>query len=302
MQKLSVQRKPRVFDCVTFFNELDILELRLAELNDLVDIFVIAEGTRTFRGDLKPLIFEKNAYRFDRYLPKIRYLIVDDLPVHARSAWEREYWSRRALMRGLEDSLPEDVVIVSDVDEIPRPERLGNWINNSALDHSLVIMESEAFLYYLNVRPIGRRLSTVQAPRMLRRKFLRDAQKLRGFRSQVSKKRSLGVVEDIILRARALATFGAPIKVVIDHDAAWHFSFIGSPDIIRYKLLSYSHAERTDPGTVDEQNIARRIREGSWLFDDTIRLETIPIGRTFPASVRENCERWAPLVRPAAAQ
>lgn len=116
MQTHPSQGKPRVFDCFTFYNEMDILELRLAELNDVVDYFVIAEGTETFRGEQKPLNFEKNAHLFQAYLPKIKYIVIDDFPKHSKSAWDREYWSRRALMRGLYKSSPNDVVIVSDVD------------------------------------------------------------------------------------------------------------------------------------------------------------------------------------------
>ena len=71
---------PRVFDCFPFFNELDVLEIRLAELDALVDHFVIVEATRTHTGKPKPLYFADNRKRYDRYAHKIIHVVADDLP------------------------------------------------------------------------------------------------------------------------------------------------------------------------------------------------------------------------------
>jgi beta-1,4-mannosyl-glycoprotein beta-1,4-N-acetylglucosaminyltransferase len=297
MQTLSEQPKPLLFDCFTFFNELDILELRLSELNDVVKTFVIAEGTQTFRGDKKPLFFEKNALLFQKYLPKIRHVVIDDFPRNVCSAWDREHWSRRALLRGLGEAVSQDYVMVSDVDEIPRPERLKYWLTGDRLDRALLIMESEAFVYNLNVRPVGRRLSTIQAPRILKRKFLNDPQHVRGFRAKVSKRRPRSFVDDLIIQARAIAKFGTPLRLIVDREAAWHFSFVSSPELMRLKLLSYSHEEYCNPQMIDVQNIARRVESGQWLLDDSTRLEAIPICARFPSTIRGNLDRWAPLLR-----
>jgi hypothetical protein len=64
------------------------------------------------------------------------------------------------------------------------------------------------------------------------------------------------------------------------------------------KLLSYSHEERCDAKTIDVETIAQRIGTDRWLFDDSTRLEAIPIGATFPAAIRNDLERWRPLIRP----
>jgi beta-1,4-mannosyl-glycoprotein beta-1,4-N-acetylglucosaminyltransferase len=298
MRASATKYEPLLFDCFTFFNELDILELRLAELSGVVDHFVIAEGTKTFRGEPKPLHFEKNARRFQKYLSKIRHIVIDDEPPECRSAWDREHWSRQALMRGLQDAAPDDYVMISDVDEIPRPERLVYWIQQDRLGRRLLIMESEAFYYCLNLRPVGRRISTVQAPRVIRREFLDDPQQLRAFRARVSKRRSYGPFDQMILRARALAAFGAPLEVIVDPQSAWHFTYICTPEQVRLKLLSYSHAERCDADTIDVQKIAERMQSGSWLFDDFTKLEAVPIGTSFPSTIRNNLARWQPLIRP----
>ena len=86
---------PRVFDCFTFFNELDVLEIRLAELDPLVDHFVIVEATRTFTAKPKPLYFADNRKRYDRYAHKIIHVVVDDLPLDAPTHWVQRGASAR---------------------------------------------------------------------------------------------------------------------------------------------------------------------------------------------------------------
>ena len=112
-----------VWDCFTFFNELDILELRLAELDPVVDRFVVAEATRTFSNEPKPLHFADNRQRFSRWLPKITHVIIDDLPAEG-DAWDREAFQRNTVARGLGDARPDDVIMISDVDEIPFAENV----------------------------------------------------------------------------------------------------------------------------------------------------------------------------------
>ena len=71
-----------VYDCIPFFNELDILNLRLHVLNSYVDKFIIEEATVTFSGEPKELCFEKNKEMFREFLPKIEYIVVDNSPVN----------------------------------------------------------------------------------------------------------------------------------------------------------------------------------------------------------------------------
>ena len=109
-----------VIDCIPFFNELDILKLRLHILDPLVDRFVIEEATHTFSGLPKDLCFEKNREMFEEFLPKITYLVVDNSPKEI-STHERDKFQKNALAKALTDASDEDVLILSDVDEIPNP-------------------------------------------------------------------------------------------------------------------------------------------------------------------------------------
>jgi len=70
----------RIFDCFAFFNELDLLEIRLNELDPVVDKFILVESTRTFQKQFKPLYFNENKERFKKFLPKIEHVIVDHFP------------------------------------------------------------------------------------------------------------------------------------------------------------------------------------------------------------------------------
>lgn len=99
-----------IYDCFPFFNELDILEIRLNTLYDTVDYFVITEANKTHTGKEKEYIFEKNRERFAKFLDKVIYIKVEDFPDLESSKkssdgnkWLYENYQRDAIMRGLKD-------------------------------------------------------------------------------------------------------------------------------------------------------------------------------------------------------
>ncbi len=115
-----------VYDCFTFFNELELLRLRMEELNDVVDHFVLVESPISFTGKSKPLYFQENAVEFDKFKHKIIHVVIPAFPNltgdEEKDHWHRESYSRDAILRGLTNCQPEDVIFISDVDEIPRAE------------------------------------------------------------------------------------------------------------------------------------------------------------------------------------
>src|ERR1035437_8857546 len=112
---------PEIWDCFLFNNELDLLEYRFRLLDGHVDKFVVVEAARTFAGDPKPAFFAKNASRFADWPGKIRH-VVADLPVEAPDVWAREGAQRLALRKVVEDAPNDTLLVVGDVDEVPRPE------------------------------------------------------------------------------------------------------------------------------------------------------------------------------------
>jgi hypothetical protein len=113
-----------LFDCFIFNDELDLLELRLEESASLVDVFVLVEADRTFSGAEKPLHYMLNRTRFSKWHDKLRHIVVKDLPPPSAGRWAAEIHQRNAVTQGLDGAQHEDVVLVSDADEIVHPEVL----------------------------------------------------------------------------------------------------------------------------------------------------------------------------------
>lgn len=140
----------KVIDCFPFFNESELLELRLAELNDVVDYFVIAEANKTHTGNPKEFNFEKNRHKFKTYLDKIVYVKVTDLPDSPpENRWVAENFQRNAITRGLAKVAKKgDKILISDADEIPSPKAI---IENMNCDN-WVVFSQQLFYYYVNLK------------------------------------------------------------------------------------------------------------------------------------------------------
>lgn len=127
-----------VYDCFTFFNEYELLELRLKTLNNVVDYFVICELDVTQSGEKKPYNFEIHKNQYREYWDKIIYLKETDAPIlqYGKSRkqdsltmngdWAIENYQRNCIMHGLQKCRPDDLIILSDLDEIPNPKILKN--------------------------------------------------------------------------------------------------------------------------------------------------------------------------------
>jgi beta-1,4-mannosyl-glycoprotein beta-1,4-N-acetylglucosaminyltransferase len=115
VKKITLQPPAMIYDCFIFFDELDLLELRLRYLDQQVDYFVIAESARTFSGQSKPLYLLENRNRFAPWWHKIIHLTV---PVNELVTWEYEKYQRNYLKQGLKNCTDNDLIFISDCDEI----------------------------------------------------------------------------------------------------------------------------------------------------------------------------------------
>lgn len=136
----------RIYDCFKFFNELELLDLRLMTLDSIVDKFVLVEANLTHTGKPKEFIFEKNKHLFEKYLHKIIHIKVEDLPYSANDIWKAENYQRNCITRGLTDIKFGDKIIISDVDEIPNPDTLLSNLDTK----TPVPMVQHLFYYYVN--------------------------------------------------------------------------------------------------------------------------------------------------------
>ncbi|HUZ21441.1 MAG TPA: class I SAM-dependent methyltransferase [Acidimicrobiales bacterium] len=208
--------RPTIWDCVLFFNELDLLEARLEELEGIVDHVVVVEADRTFRGDLKPLWFHEHRERFARHEDKLHW-VVARLPEHG-DAWLREKLQRDAAMQALACVKPEDLVLCCDVDEIVRRDAVGAIVEATMLGP--VSLDMAMYYYSLDWRSP----QTWRHPKALRGR-------------------------DLPISIEALRMLGVhtPSNLPTVAKAGWHLSYFGGESRIHEKLESFSHAEYDTP-------------------------------------------------------
>jgi hypothetical protein len=146
----------RIFDVFPFHNEVEMLDLRLREMGDWVDRFVIVESTLSFTGRAKPLTFQENRARYAAFADKIVHVVVDDFPSFVMHAWAREFWQRDMGLRALSGlCAPDDLVLISDVDEIVDRRAVEAFAGEFA---ALKMEQSRYFLNYRRVLPRGEQL------------------------------------------------------------------------------------------------------------------------------------------------
>ena len=134
-----------IYDCFPFFNELELLEIRLRELEEVVDCFVLVESTRTHSNQPKPLYYQRHRRRFSRWNGRILPIVMEDVPSDA-SPWLLENRQRQAIGRGLVEAAPDDVILVSDVDEIPRAAGVRNYRDKPGVK----VFQQRLSYYFLN--------------------------------------------------------------------------------------------------------------------------------------------------------
>lgn len=138
----------KIYDCFLFLNEWDILELRLEVLYDHVDEFVIVEAAEGFRGYPKPFNFEEKRARYARFADKIQYVKLEE-HIETEDPWVREYWQRNQIMRGLTNCAPEDLILISDVDEFFDGELMADLYATTAHVPIMGFMQ-RMYRWYLN--------------------------------------------------------------------------------------------------------------------------------------------------------
>ena len=284
------------YDCFTFFNELDLLEIRLNILNDVVDRFVIAEATRTHRGQPKELLFEKNRNRFAAFADKIDYIVVDDLLPSEEIeknpyelAWVSENRQRNALKRGLSAARPQDIVLLSDLDEIPCPEAVAQLEDLLHGETKGVRFEMAFYYYFLNFKnyssPVWR-----QGTFAARCDIFED----KGYLSQPKCGRFMPESENHGATMQRLRFMPNACATCLPN-AGWHFSYLGGIEAIEKKLKSFSHSEYS---AIPRSVLEECIRRGRDPFGRGERYFADPIDETFPKYILENQEKFAALIFP----
>lgn len=278
-----------VYDCIPFFNEIDILKLRLHILDPIVDQFIIEEATVTFSGEEKELCFEKNRELFKEFLPKIRYIVVDNSPTDTTTHL-RDKFQKNALEKGLINATDEDVIILSDVDEIPNPKVLENIIENFDQD-KIYHLAQRMFYCFLNMEEMSGNLLSItgEFPGVERRMWLGT--------KVFSKKHipSTGIIE---LR-EAPVTAANAVRVA---DGGWHFGYMGSrheDDVAKRigdKVVAAAHQEYNTQDILAEAKY--RLMLGEDMFGRDARFERVEVDDTYPEYLLQHKAEYEYLIMP----
>lgn len=269
----------RIFDCFPLFNEIDLLELRLNELWDVVDVFVIVEATKTFTGNPKPMCLTDHAERLGKYMHKIRYVVVDDFPT-GMSNWGKEEYQRNAIKKELSDVLPDDVLVFSDLDEIPRATVVRRIAENGIKPREVYCLSLDWYSFYLNIK-IAEKWER-QGPRMIRAGDLGALYDLRRVTAPTS-----GWGRDMLRQIKSSRRMGYWVKRILVPDAGWHFTWMGGKEAVALKGSSIPVHSNMPEG---EKTIGWADKRLQALLDDGARYARVDIDDSYPSFVREHLD------------
>ncbi|MFL5729196.1 MAG: hypothetical protein ACJ75J_06890 [Cytophagaceae bacterium] len=266
-----------IYDCFAFFNELDLLELRLNELSPVVDKFVLVEATRTFQKTLKPLYYQENKDRYAAFHHKIIHIVVDEYPgffakFRIPNAWDYDNYQKEQIMKGLKECHEDDIVIISDLDEIPDPKKIKEFSQTPGIK----IFEQKMFYYFFNylaVKSLDLAPDYWRGPVMLRKKDLKSIKHARMQRGEKGK------------------------NLTVIKNGGWHFSYLGGIEKIIKKIESIAHIEFNKDYYKDPARIEELINSGNDLFDRDCRYKLIPVDETFPQYLRNNISKFEHLIK-----
>jgi beta-1,4-mannosyl-glycoprotein beta-1,4-N-acetylglucosaminyltransferase len=238
----------KVYDCFIFYNEFELLELRLDLLNNMVDYFVLVEANKTHKNESKEYYFENNKDRFTEFLHKIIHIKVDDMPDFDPSSdegrWKPEKHHRECILRGLQNIDPEDIVLISDVDEIPNPNII-EWLTSNQCKVLLKTRDKFQLDLIQVLKFLPESLFKNHGIRLLDRTPLALDQALFCyFVNRRSKNRWNGTV---ITKAKNLST---PQELRRRRDklprivnCGWHFTYLGGVDRVLLKINALRETE-----------------------------------------------------------
>lgn len=260
----------KVFDCFTFYNEFELLELRLKSLYDVVDYFVLVEADKTQSNIPKPFYFDENKNDFTEFLPKIKNIKVNmNISYKGAGDWSIENSQRNAISEGLIDAAPDDLIFISDLDEIWNPEILPQIIDNTAkvtkkrkipllpriggkryfmsweigekildfLEHSPIALEQNFHYYYFDWISKETWYGTI----LVKRKNLTTPQELRNLR----------------------------MKLPFLREGGWHFSYMGGAARVVEKIKAIVEGDefiKSNANLLDKNHIEKSMAEGTDIY------------------------------------
>jgi len=255
----------KIFDCFMYFDEEQVLDLRLNVLYQNVDYFVIVESTYNHKGEKRNLLF--NSKKFEKFNDKIIYLVYDKIPQlvepiketdnerekdgkYIMNALYRENAQRDFILEGLKSAKKDDLILISDVDEIPKLSS----VNLYQIKNEIILFKQDMFYYKYNLSLPNFKWTGTKA---VKRKNLVSPQWLRN-------------VKDRKYPFYRIDTFFSDKKYIdikIINDGGWHFSNIKSPEMIEHKLRSYLHHREFDQVSLSIKEINELVKKKQAIYD-----------------------------------
>ena len=260
-----------IYDCFQYFDEDHMVDLRLNILNQYVDYFVISESTKTHQGENKKINFDIK--KFSKFKDKIKFIVADyskeiNFKKHIGGESPIEQHQRNSLIKGIEDASSEDLIILSDSDEIPDLTKL-NEINNNK---KFIAFSQKMFMYKINLQNI-------------------DESDWIG--SKITKKKNITTMQNLRnLKFKKYPFWRLDKKNIQTIHGGWHFSFLQTSEQILKKIKSFSHGE-FNIDNINEKSIEKKILKNEDIFGRGITLKKTPLDSSYPSYILENKEKFS---------
>ncbi len=231
----------KILDCFGFCGENEILEIRLETLFKYVDKFIIVEGNKFFNGVDKKKFFDIE--NFKKYRSKIEYFFVENFPQHNGNNWIYENYQRNQIKLGLNNLESNDIILISDVDEIPNLESK-KFIN---FDSTVFLQNMYYYKFNIHLSKGLKWKNKWAGTRSCKFKFFQSAQNVREFR----------------VKNYPWWRFDRKIKRYIEFNGGWHFSFLMDPQLISKKISintqELDHVLQTKEYNISDFNDEKKI-------------------------------------------
>ena len=264
----------KIYDCFSYWDEDLLLDIRLNILNDYVDFFVIVEGNKTWQNNYKKFRFNIN--NFPKFKKKIIYVPVKDLP-DGDDPYLRENFQRNCISRGLLKANKDDLILISDLDEIPNPKKIKEFEKKKRF----AVFKQLHFYYKLNFHSVIN--PHWYGSRICVKKYLKSPQWLRSLKF---KKRPFWRLDKIRLNN-------------IIENGGWHFCNLKEPNRLLYKYKNlcetndpYHFKEKIDEKYLNIEEIKKRIKDGRDIIGRKEKYNVINLDERFPDFIINNKEKY----------
>ena len=262
----------KIIDCITFFNENFIFDLRYKVLEGAVDQFIICESKYDHKGREKKINLKKEKNNEK----KINYIILDKKFPEGNNPWQNQAYQRDYMLEKLGYLKENDYIFFSDPDEIINPKLLENFVLNKKYG----IFMQKCFNYKFNLfNPYE---SPWQGTRVCMKKNLKSID----FMRQSIKAKNLNYSFFRIDKEKNIELF---------QDGGWHFNNIMSPNDISIKLKTFAHTEFSHEKFSDPKIIEKKINQKIDLFERGHQYNQVFIDGTFPKNIlkdRDNYKKY----------